>query len=101
MGLFSTRPATYEFRRLGFKADVIEPLRDRDSFRVVTPVGTFQMTKAESIAISPTWYAHAVIATGACTITLPSRRRPLSILGDLTDRSRRATLVRHVQPLYD
>jgi hypothetical protein len=47
MGLFSTRPATYEFSRLGFKADVIEPLRDRDSFRVVTPVGTFQMTKAE------------------------------------------------------
>jgi len=47
MGLFSSRPVTYEFSRLGFKADVIEPLRDRDSFRVVTPVGTFQMTKAE------------------------------------------------------
>jgi hypothetical protein len=40
-------PATYRYSRLCFKADVIEPLRDNQSFRVVTPVGTFQMTKAE------------------------------------------------------
>jgi len=47
MGLFSARPVSYEYYRLGFKADVIEPLRDKDSFRVVTPDGTFQMTKRE------------------------------------------------------
>ena len=47
MGLFSARPVSYDFSRLCFKADVIEPLRDKDSFRVVTPVGTFQMTKRE------------------------------------------------------
>ena len=47
MGLFSSRPVTYEFCRLASKADGIEPLRDRDSLRVGTLVGTFQMTKAE------------------------------------------------------
>ena len=47
MGIFSARPATYEFSRLGFKADIIEPLRSSERFRVVTPVGTFEMTKAE------------------------------------------------------
>jgi len=39
--------ATYDFYRLRFKADVIEPVRDHDLSCVVTPVGTFQMTKAE------------------------------------------------------
>ncbi len=38
---------TYEFSRLGFKADVIEPLRPDERFRIVTPEGTFEMTKAE------------------------------------------------------
>jgi hypothetical protein len=47
MGLFSKKIATYEFSRLGFKADVIEPLGKTDRFRVVTPEGTFEMTKAD------------------------------------------------------
>ena len=38
---------TYEFSRLGFKAGVIDPLRPGDRFRIVTPEGTFEMTKAE------------------------------------------------------
>jgi len=38
---------TYSASRLTFKRDVIEPLNDNDAFSVVTPVGTFQMTKAE------------------------------------------------------
>ena len=38
---------TYNFSRLCFKANQIEPLNDDQVFRVVTPVGTFQMTKAE------------------------------------------------------
>jgi hypothetical protein len=37
---------TYEARRLTFRAEVIEALRDDESFRVVTPAGTFEMTKA-------------------------------------------------------
>ena len=39
--------ASYEFYRLGFKADVIEPLAWSEPFRIITPDGTFQMTKAE------------------------------------------------------
>lgn len=38
---------TYAFYRLGFRADVIEPLRDQDVFRVDTPGGSYQMSKAE------------------------------------------------------
>src|SRR5580700_1703445 len=38
--------ATYEFSRLCFKRDVIEALAPLDAFRVVTPEGVFQMTKA-------------------------------------------------------
>lgn len=37
----------YSASRLTFKRDVIESLNDRDVFSVVTPLGTFQMTKAE------------------------------------------------------
>ena len=47
MGLFSKRPITYEATRLLFRANVIEALGPRDRFRVVTPEGTFEMTKAE------------------------------------------------------
>jgi hypothetical protein len=37
----------YRFSRLCFRRDVIEPLAESASFRVVTPVGTFEMTKGE------------------------------------------------------
>ena len=47
MGLFSRNIPSYEFSRLGFKADVIEPLAAGDRFRVVTPEGTYEMTKAD------------------------------------------------------
>jgi len=43
----SAPPATYNFSRLCFRREVIEPLGQNDPFRVVTPVGTFQMTKSE------------------------------------------------------
>jgi hypothetical protein len=39
--------ATYAFRRLGFRADVIEPLAAQEHFRIETPDGTFQMSKAD------------------------------------------------------
>lgn len=39
--------ASYSFSRLCFKANVIEPLAMTDSFRVVTKVGTFVLTKQE------------------------------------------------------
>ena len=39
--------ASYDFSRVCFKADVIEPLRPGDRFRVVTPEGIFEMTKAD------------------------------------------------------
>lgn len=43
----SSPPATYHFSRLCFRREVIEPLGQNDPFRVVTPGGTFQMTKSE------------------------------------------------------
>ena len=39
--------ASYSSSRLCFKANVVEPLEMDDTFEVITPVGTFQMTKAE------------------------------------------------------
>lgn len=47
MSRFSRKIVSYEFSRLGFKADVIEPLGQRDRFRIVTPEGTFEMSKAD------------------------------------------------------
>ena len=37
----------YEYKRFCFKASKIEPLQDDQAFKVVTPNGSFQMTKAE------------------------------------------------------
>jgi hypothetical protein len=44
---------TYTYYRFGFKRREIEPLGDDDAFRMVTPVGTFQMTKAQFYATFP------------------------------------------------
>ncbi len=44
---------TYRFSRLCFKRDVIEALGAIDPFRVETPVGTFQMTKADFYRVFP------------------------------------------------
>ncbi len=35
----------YKFTKLCFKADIIEPLEMQDRFRIITPLGTFEMTK--------------------------------------------------------
>ncbi|HWE50826.1 MAG TPA: hypothetical protein VG273_13610 [Bryobacteraceae bacterium] len=43
----SVPAATYRFSRLCFRRDIIESLGPDESFQVVTPVGTFQMTKAD------------------------------------------------------
>lgn len=45
--------ATYRFSRLCFKRDLIEALGPNDSFRVETPVGTFQMTQADFRRVFP------------------------------------------------
>lgn len=37
----------YTSSRLCFKADLIEPLKDNESFIVHTPNGTFKFTKAD------------------------------------------------------
>lgn len=37
----------YEYSRLCFKADLIEPLKDNDSFIVCTLNGNFKFTKAD------------------------------------------------------
>ena len=47
MTLFRRAPVTYQFSRLCFKADIIEPLNDWDQFRVETPRGVFEMTKGQ------------------------------------------------------
>lgn len=39
--------AEYRASRLTFKRDVIEPLPAHGIFRVITPIGTFEMTKAD------------------------------------------------------
>lgn len=44
---------TYRATRLLFKHDLIEPLPDSGRFRVQTPVGDFEMTKAEFYAEFP------------------------------------------------
>lgn len=44
----SIRPReTYDFYRLGFKRDIIELLSWTDDFRVTTPEGIFQLSKAK------------------------------------------------------
>lgn len=45
----------YSFSRLCFKADLIEPLNENDSFAVHTPEGTFQMTKAQFYETFPNY----------------------------------------------
>lgn len=45
--------ASYPATRLLFKRDVIEPLADGDAFQVITPHGTFVMTKAEFCRVFP------------------------------------------------
>jgi hypothetical protein len=45
--------ATYKFSRLCFKRDLIEALGPNDSFRVETPIGTFQMTQADFHRVFP------------------------------------------------
>jgi hypothetical protein len=44
---------TYKFSRLCFKRGVIEALGPQESFRVETPVGKFQMTKADFYRVFP------------------------------------------------
>jgi hypothetical protein len=43
----------YMAGRLTFKRDVIEALMDSDCFRIITPQGTFEMSKAEVYASFP------------------------------------------------
>ena len=48
MGIFSKKASvSYKAPRLRFVAKHIEPLRPTDLFEIVTPHGTFRMTKAQ------------------------------------------------------
>jgi len=42
---------TYTHSRLCFKAAVIEPLKDTDTFQVVSAVGSFVMAKSEFYSV--------------------------------------------------
>jgi hypothetical protein len=48
-----TMAVTYKASRLAFKADLIEPLPPSGRFRIVTPHGTFEMSKAEFYSAFP------------------------------------------------
>lgn len=43
----------YRASRLAFKPDVIEALKDDEVFRIITPVGTFALTKADVYRVFP------------------------------------------------
>ena len=43
----STAKVTYKYSRLCFKRKVIDSLSSKDEFKVETPVGAFQMSKAD------------------------------------------------------
>ncbi len=45
--------ASYVSTRLHFKAKVIEPLGMSEAFEVVTPVGTWRMSKADFYRVFP------------------------------------------------
>lgn len=45
--------ASYSASRLLFKADVIDPLSDGECFRIVTPAGTYEMSKADFVREFP------------------------------------------------
>ncbi len=51
--LVESPSVTYQYNRLCFKAKYIEPLDADQVFRVVTPVGSFQMTKGEFYRVFP------------------------------------------------
>jgi hypothetical protein len=53
VGVTPAPVATYKFSRICFKRDVIEALGPNDSFRVETPIGTFQMSKTEFYRVFP------------------------------------------------
>jgi hypothetical protein len=40
-------PTTYRFSRLCFRRDMIEPIGQSEAFRIITPIGTFQLTKSD------------------------------------------------------
>ncbi len=44
---------TYAASRLRFLADVIEPMAMNNVFEIVTPIGTWRMTKAEFYRVFP------------------------------------------------
>jgi hypothetical protein len=56
--------ARYSYSRLCFKRDIIEPLTDDQQFEVVTPSGTFRMTKREFRSVFPNVVASASYRDG-------------------------------------
>ena len=50
---FPMKVVEYKFSRLCFKADVIEPLGENDTFIVHTPEGSFRMTKSDFYRVFP------------------------------------------------
>ena len=52
-GLHPAHVAEYRASRLTFKRDVIEALVEGEVFRIITPVGTFAMTRADVYRVFP------------------------------------------------
>jgi len=70
--------AEYKSSRLTFKRDVIEPLDNDAVFRVVTPVGTFQMSKADFCRVFTKVRLTSSGAEGGVTTTRRRRESPKS-----------------------
>ena len=51
----------YEYSKLCFKADIIEPLNANDAFIVHTPEGSFQITKEDFHNVYPKTPTKALI----------------------------------------
>ena len=80
---------TYAAQRLTFRARVIEALSDDQSFRVLTPHGTFEMTKAAFYCEFPNVVAsRSYIENGVYHYpTIPSKALPFLLRGVADDGS--------------
>lgn len=73
--------ATYRAKRLMFRRNVIEPLADRDRFRVETPDGTFEFSKADFVRVFANVISSASYREGGIYhyATIPAKARPFRI----------------------
>lgn len=74
---------TYKHSRLAFVRDIIEPLNDKDSFRIESNVGIFQMTKAQFRTFFPNVRASRSYIDAGCYHypTIPQKARQFLVEG--------------------